>query len=302
MTPDEARQLFFQHLPLVRNSSDLLRLTLQVLPHLPEAPDRPLGAINTMAFRLQLEHSKFDDTVRVWYSSNRDVSSQLRSLEPFYPRGSSGPSFCSGQFAHRMKLSNGPNVHGTGLPLGVFEQEHLAAKKGLDAATSVEQWWTLFMDHTPLWLRTAYHWENPTPEQQTILSSAQETMQSYASEMARRTRINYDHRLGKTSTRFESMFASDAFLKHAPHWNALGAGQKFFHVRATQENTLSIEGLQSAMPGVHNTIRTLCQAMCMVYDWDEMSVAQVNSAVADAKERAKVNRMELPVPDASFTL
>ena len=142
MTPGEARQLFFQHLPLVRNSSDLLRLTLRVLPHLPEAPDRPLGAINTMAFRLQLEHSKFDDTVRVWYSSNRDVSSQLRSLEPFYPRGSSGPSFCSG-LSDRMKLSNGPNVHGTGLPLGVFEQEHLAAKKGLDAATSVEQWWTL---------------------------------------------------------------------------------------------------------------------------------------------------------------
>ena len=76
-------------------------------------------------------------------------------------------------------------------------------------------------------------------------------MQSYASEMARRTRINYDHRLGKTSTRFESMFASYAFLKHAPHWNALGAGQKFFHVRDTQENTLSIEGLQSTMPGVH---------------------------------------------------
>ena len=42
--------------------------------------------------------------------------------------------------------------------------------------------------------------------------------------------------------------------------------------------------------------------MCMVYDWDEMSVAQVNSAVADAKERAKVDRMELPVPAASFTL
>ena len=40
----------------------------------------------------------------------------------------------------------------------------------------------------------------------------------------------------------------------------------------------------------------------MVYDWDEMSVSQVNSAVADAKERAKVDRMELPVPDASFTL
>lgn len=254
-----------------------------------------------MAFRLQLEHSKFDDTVRVWYSSNRDVSAQLRILEPLYTRGSSGPSFCSG-LSHRMKLPNGPNVNGPGLPLGVFAKEHATAKKKLDAATSVEQWWALFLGYTPLWLRTAYHWDKPTAEQKMVLNSAKKAMLDYAPEMIRRTRVSYDHRSGKTSTRFEPMFASDAFLKHAPHWNALGAGQKFFHVRDTQENTLSIEGLQSTMPGVHNTIRTLCQAMCMVYDWDEMSVAQVNSAVADAKERAKVNRMELPVPDASFTL
>lgn len=301
MTPDDARQFFFQHLPHVRDTSDLLRLTFWVLPHLSANPERPLGAIDTMVFRLQLEHAKSDDTIRVWYNSNRDVSAQLRTLEPLYTRGSSGPSFCSG-LSHRMKLPNGPNVNGPGLPLGVFAKEHATAKKKLDAATSVEQWWTLFLGYTPLWLRTAYHWDKPTPEQKMVLKSAKKAMLGYAPEMARRTRINYDHRLGKTSTRFESMFASDAFLKHAPHWNALGAGQKFFHVRDTQENTLSIEGLQSTMPGVHNTIRTLCQAMCMVYDWDEMSVAQVNSAVADAKERAKVNRMELPVPDASFTL
>ncbi len=300
MTPDEARLLFFQHLPLVRNSSDLLRLTLRVLPHLSANPERPLGAIDTMVFRLQLEHAKSDDTIRVWYNSNRDVSAQLRTLEPLYTRGSSGPSFCSG-LSHRMKLPNGPNVNGPGLPLGVFAKEHATAKKKLDAATSVEQWWTLFLGYTPLWLRTAYHWDKPTPEQKMVLKSAKKAMLGYAPEMIRRTRVSYDHRNGKTSTRFEPMFASYAFLKHAPHWNALGAGQKFFHVRDTQENTLSIEGLQSTMPGVHNTIRTLCQAMCMVYDWDEMSVAQVNSAVADAKERAKVE-MELPVPAASFTL
>ena len=299
MTPDDARQFFFQHLPHVRDTSDLLRLTFWVLPHLPANPDRPLGAMETMIFRLQMEHSKYDNSIRIWHSSNRDVSTQLRSLEPIYARGSSGPSFCS-SLSPPLRLPNGPNVDGPGLTLGVFAKEHQAAKKKLDTATSVEQWWTLFLGYTPLWMRTAYHWDKPTPEQKIVLNSAKKTMLDYVPGMAGRTQLGYNNRSGTTHIRFNSSF-SNAILKDAPHWNALVAGQQFLSIKDIKENTLLIDGFQSTMPGVHNEIRTLCQAMCLVYDWNEMSDPQVRRALENAKEQTKSNATSLPLPDEALT-
>lgn len=299
MTPDDARNYFFQHLPQVRDTSDLLRLTYWVLPYLPEASNRPLGQIDTMAFRLQLEHSKYDEKIRVWYSSNRDVSTQISMLDPIYSKGSSGPHFCSGLSA-RMKLPNGPNVHGPGLPLGAFAKEHQAAQKKMDAAITVEQWWKVFLAHTPLWMRTAYNWKKPTPEQKEILKNARKNMLAHVPELAKRTRLRYDNQSGdaRVDLRFDTLDLGNTSKFHAaPHWNALVAGQKFLGIKDTQDSRLEFHGFQNTMPGVKTQARSVCQIVCSLRGWTEMGEYLVEralvSAAADAKTMKKQANLDI---------
>lgn len=297
MTPDDARNYFFQHLPQVRDTSDLLRLTFWVLPHLAEASNRPLGQIDTMAFRLQLEHSKYDETIRVWYSSNRDVSTQICTLDPIYSKGSSGPHFCSGLSA-RMKLPNGPNVHGPGLSLGAFAREHQTAQKKLDAAITVEQWWKVFLAHTPLWMRTAYNWKKPTPEQKEILKNARKSMLAHVPELTKRTRVSYNNRSGdaRVDVRFEYMDLGKTSKFHAaPHWNALVAGQKFLAIKDTQDTRLEFQGFQNTMPGVKDHTRSVCQVVCSLRGWTEMADIHVERALASAAAAAKAMKKQMQV-------
>ena len=297
MTPDDARNYFFQHLPQVRDASDLLRLTFWVLPYLPADPTRPLGQIETMAFHLQLEHSKYDEKIRVWYSSNRDVSTQISMLDPIYSRGSSGPSFCSGLSA-RMSLPNGPNVRGPGLSLGAFAKEHQTAQKKLEAATTVEQWWNVFLGQTPLWMRTAYNWKKPTPEQKNILKTARKNMLAHVPELATKTKISYDNRSGdsRLHVRFDRMnLGKTPEFNKAPHWNALVAGQQFLKIDDTQEKVLDFDGFQNSMPGVQDNVRSICQIVCSLQGWTEMGELQVERAVERAKANADTMKTQAKV-------
>lgn len=287
MTPRDAQQYFFQHLPQVRNTSDLLRLTLWVLPHLPAALDRPLGSMETMAFHLNLEKGEYSEKIRVWFSSNRDVSNQLALLEPIYQRVASGPHFCSGSYSYKT-IPNGPSFAGPGLSLGVFAKEHEAARKKLDAALTVKSWWTEFLGQTPLWMRTAYNWPKPNAEQKVILMQAKKEMVPYASIMAKHTKVEYDNRrnnhsvsirLAPTSSRGVMQYAD------APYWTAFVAGQRIIDIFKTPEHDLEVQGLQGAMPGVQAAIGKLCQVTCALRGWSEMGDLNVEKAVEDERKR-----------------
>lgn len=136
MTPQDARNYFMQQLPQVRNSGELLRLTYWVLPHLVAAKDRPMGEIQNIDAQVQLEFP--GDKIRVWYSINHDISTQLGALEPVYSKGSSGPHFCSG-LTQRTKMDNAPSPSAVGLPLGMFAEPHARAYQKLqETANSME--------------------------------------------------------------------------------------------------------------------------------------------------------------------
>lgn len=291
MTPDDARNYFFQNLNQVRNTSDLLRLTLWTVPYLTAASNRPLGRIETMAFRLQLEHSKYDEKTRVWYSSNRDISTQLGQLEPMYTKGSSGPHFCSG-LSPRMLVPGGPNFSGPGLSLGPFAREHAAAKKKLDAATSVQAWWKVFLGQTPLWMRTAYNWYKPTSEQKDVLKVARKAMLAYVPALAGCTKESYSQ-TGGAHFAFMRPFADEGErLAKAPHWNALVAGQQFVHINDVKDTSIEIQGLTQAMPGVKQAIENLCAVVCELRGWKDMGDVHIRRAFEQAEKREKVMRLE----------
>lgn len=299
MTPDDARNYFFQHLPQVRNSADLLRLTFWVLPYIPEAPGRPLGRMETMKFRLQLEDSKYDEKIRVWYNSNRDVSTQIDKLAPIYNKGSNSPHFCSG-LSPRMVVAGGPNFAGPGLPLGPFAREHAAAKKKLDAVQSMESWWKTFFGLTPLWLRTAYNWHKPTDEQKVILKEAKRSMVAYAKDIAKSTKAEYDHLSGQARVWVERprSYDTDNYCK-APHWNGLVAGQQFVRINDIKENALEFHGLGAAMPGVLADIQSVCQIQCELRGWKDMGDYLVEKAMESAEERRAEMRGQMKV-DVSY--
>lgn len=300
MTADDARNYFFQQLPQVRNTSDLLRLTLWVLPYLPAAPDRPLGSMETMDFRLKLEKSEYSEKTRVWFSSNRDVSNQLKMLTPVYEHISSGPHFCSGAYSYKT-IPNGPSFAGPGLSLGVFAKEHEAARKKLDAASTVKSWWTIFLGQTPLWMRTAYNWPKPNAEQNVVLMRAKKEMVAYASIMAKHTRVEYDNRRNNhsVSIRLAPTFSQGVRqYADALHWTALVAGQRIIDILKTQEHCLEIRGLQEAMPGVQASIGTLCQVTCALRGWNEMGDLIVDKAVEDERKRSiamRASKMDIDI-------
>ena len=239
-------------------------------------------------FQLSLQNFKSDNQIRVWYSSNRDVSAQLEKLAPIYAKGASGPHFCSGLSA-RMTVSNGPDFSGAGLPLGVFANEHAEAKKALDAVQSVRSWWTTFLGFTPLWMRTAYNWEKPTQEQKAILKNARKTMLSYAPSLARNTNMQYHHLSGNTHLQFESSFlAKEKTYVDAPYWTAFVAGQQFVALDNVRNNAMSFTGLSRAMPGVQTYIKNTCQVVCELHGWEDMNDFQIKKTMANLEKLKKI--------------
>lgn len=297
MTHDDARTYFFEQLPLVRNSEDLLRLTLWVLPHLDAKPDRPLGAIETMQLQLQLECSNYaKDTTRVWWHcTNRDVSAQLKALQPIYTDGSSGPNFCSG-LTPKMVLSNGPSPKAAGLSLGVYATEHAQAKAALDAAPDMHTWWTTFMEHTPLWMRTAFNWHKPTEEQQRVLAQARTSMLLYVPELVANTELGYNNITGNVKMQFQTWKSKrTGGVKAEPYWVALMAGQSMLGV----DHNLSFTKLERITPGVQQTIRELGMIVCSLRGLDELNDKSVRTMMEQATAARNQPPASLPLPELS---
>ena len=286
-----ARAYFFEHLPNVRNTSDLLRLTYWVLPHLKGDPTYALGRMDTLVLHLQLEHSRYDGSVRVWYKANRNIATQLDALRPMYSRGSSGPHFCSGLSA-KMVLPNGPNVQGPGLPLGVFASEHQAVKVRLDAAPTVAAWWTVFLENTPLWIRTAYRWESPTSEQRDILERAAESMVGYVNKLTDLTTMRYDHQTDALTVGCGQLYDKGVYvdlerqLNTDSYWNALVAGQRWLAIRDIKEHALEFDGLRDQMPFFRQSVHRLCRLMCELNDWSSMDHHQIIRAIAQVQKNS----------------
>ena len=211
-----------------------------------------------------------------------------------YSKGSSAPHYCSG-LSPRMAVPGGPNFKGAGLPLGPFAHEHALAKKKLDAVQSVESWWKTFLGQTPLWMRTAYNWNKPTPEQKEILKNAKKIMLSYAAAMAKNTQATYQHGSGDVHLHLHRPSSDEEKLasgfSKAPYWSAFVAGQQFVEINRTSSCPLDFKGLSTAMPGVQTDIKNVCQIVCDLRGWTEMGDHLVEKAMAKAKEqRAQMRR------------
>lgn len=297
MTHDNARTYFFEQLPLVRNTEELLRLTFWVLPHLRPKEERPLGDIETIQLQLQLECSTYPkDNIRVWWHcTNRNIAGQLKALEPVYTDGSSGPHFCSG-LTPKMSLAHGPSPHAAGLSLGVYAAEHAKAKTALLAATDMVEWWTTFLEHTPLWMRTAYNWHKPTAEQETVLQKARASMLEHVPELVMNTKIGYNNSNGDVRVSYQPTRSGNKKpegVQSAPYWTALVAGQTMLGIG----HECKFSGLGPITAGVQNNVRELCAIVCSLRGWDEMN----DMAVAQAMSRARSLRQNpptaLPLPE-----
>lgn len=314
MKHNEAVDYFFSHLANVNNGADLQRLVRWVIPYLKAAPDRPMGPVENVTMDMRITHGYQNEKSQVWSFCTPDISHQLCALSPIFEEASSSPHFCHHVSRGWLDPSKGPALPSKKVNsfLGAFAQEHDTARALLGSAQDIDTWWTVFMEHTGLWLRTAYNWENPTIGQLAFLENAHTTMKKYAPLMADYTGMAFRSAFGATidwspprvnnrDDEYEDHPLTQ--LKRTPYWGAISCGQTILSLpceKGELNYVLFKEHLSSnAFSTIVQNIRGTGTALCTLLEIDEISERLMNRHM---RKEFTGSLPTIPLPDEMGTM